>query len=94
MRAALLMMIIVGMLAGCISGRPPKDTVTDASGKATVIESDREMCERSCNDDYSRCMETTDARDNGGVNGPSGMFGASADCRDSLSKCLPSCKAR
>jgi hypothetical protein len=39
-------------------------------------------------------MDQTDARDNGGVNGPKGMFGASSDCRSALSSCMPSCKSR
>jgi hypothetical protein len=95
MRArVVLILATAGMLAGCISGRPPADTYTDKSGKTTVIESDREQCERSCNEDYSRCMDSTDAQTNGGINGPAGMFGASSDCRNGLSKCLPGCKAR
>jgi hypothetical protein len=86
--------MFVGSLAGCISGRPSSDTYTDKSGKTSVVESDREQCERSCNDSYSRCMETTDARSNSGIKGPSGMFGASSECRNDLTACLPRCKAR
>jgi hypothetical protein len=82
------------LLSGCISGRPKDDTYTDMSGKTTIIQSDRDMCTQSCNDDYSRCMETDDAQDNGSVNGPKGMFGASAECRTSLKNCLPGCKTR
>ncbi len=36
MRRPLLMIAVVGMLAGCISGKPPQDTVTDKSGNTTV----------------------------------------------------------
>ena len=35
MRRHLLMIAVVGMLAGCISGRPHQDTVTDPSGNTT-----------------------------------------------------------
>ena len=92
MRALILMIVIVGMLSGCISGRPQTDTYTDSSGKKTRIESDKEQCQRSCNDDYSRCMDTTDARDNSGINGPKGMFGSSGECRTDLSSCMKDCK--
>ena len=88
-----LMMMVVGALAGCVSGVKSPDTYTDRSGKTSVIESDREQCERSCNADYARCMDATSARSSS-VNGPSGMFGASADCRSSLSSCLSGCRAR
>ncbi len=82
------------LLSGCISGRPKEDTYTDSAGKTTVIQSDKDMCTQSCNDDYSRCMETSDAQDNGNVHGPAGMFGASAECRTTLKDCLPTCKSR
>jgi len=82
------------MLSGCISGVTPPDTYVGKDGKTTVIESDKEMCQRSCNQDYSRCMDTTAAQDNSGINGPSGVFGASGDCRSDLQKCLPTCKAQ
>lgn len=98
MRAAILTLTVLGItaavLGGCVSGRVPSDTYTDRSGKTSVIESDRGQCERSCNDEYTRCMETTDARGNSGIKGPSGMFGASSDCRNSLEACLPDCKSR
>lgn len=93
MRPLILMIAIVG-LASCISGKPPSDTYTDKSGKTSVVESDKEQCQRSCNEQYARCSETTDARDNGGVNGPAGMFGASSECRSDLSSCMVSCKSR
>jgi hypothetical protein len=90
----ILMILVVGMLSACISGVKPPDTYTDKNGKTTIIETDREMCERSCNQDYSRCMETSAAEDNSGINGPSGVFGASGDCRNDLQHCLPGCKAQ
>jgi hypothetical protein len=90
----ILVLATAVLLSGCISGRPQQDTYTDQSGKTTIIESDREQCERSCNEDYSRCMDSTGARNNGGINGPSGMFGASSDCRNDLNSCLKGCKSR
>ena len=98
MTKRILMILVVGMLSAslltaCISGVKPADTYTDRNGKTTVIESDKEMCKRSCNDDYSRCMDTSAAQDNDGIHGPSGVFGASGDCRSALQKCLPGCKA-
>ncbi|MDR3450263.1 MAG: hypothetical protein P4M15_11060 [Alphaproteobacteria bacterium] len=90
----ILILTMVGALAGCISGTKPADTYTGRDGKTTVIQSDKEMCVSSCNEEYSRCMETGAAADNSGINGPSGVFGASADCRTALQSCLPHCKAR
>jgi hypothetical protein len=91
-------LLIVGLscllLVGCISGRPKSDTYTDSNGKTTLIQSDKEICVQSCNDDYSRCMETDDAQDNSGVHGPKGMFGSSAECRSALKDCLPGCKSQ
>lgn len=87
------MLSVILLLSACISGVKPADTYTDRNGKTTVIESDKEMCERSCNDDYSRCMESSAAEDNSGINGPSGVFGASGDCRSALQKCMPTCKS-
>ena len=81
------------LVGGCISGTKTPDTYTSKAGTTTVIGSDHETCLRSCNQDYSRCMDTQPAH-NSGVNGPSGMFGASADCRNDLKKCLPSCEGR
>ena len=88
------LIMILGMLSACISGVPKQDTYTSSSGQITIIQSDREACVQSCNDEYSRCMEEDEGHNNGGVNGPPGMFGASADCHNSLKDCLPSCKGR
>ena len=86
-------MLSTGLLSGCISGLKKPDTYVGKDGKVTVIENDRESCQRSCNEDYSRCMDSRAAEDNSGINGPSGVFGASGECRDDLQKCLPGCKA-
>jgi hypothetical protein len=94
MRALILTLAAVGMLAGCVSGRPATDTYTDKSGKTSVIESDKEQCERACDLQYTRCAETGAARSNGGIIGPSGTYGASAECNGDLSACMLSCKAR
>ena len=94
MTKRILMIMVVGMLSACVSGTKPVDTYVGQDGKATRIESGRESCERSCGADYSRCMETKAATDNGGVIGPSGVFGASGDCRSALHACIPQCKSR
>jgi hypothetical protein len=86
-------LLLAAPLGGCISGTKPAETYTDSNGKTTVIEGDREECTRSCNSDNSRCMDQRAARDTG-INGPSGMFGASAECRDNLKSCLDGCKGR
>ena len=79
-------------LAGCISGAKPPDTYTDHNGTTTVIETDAEQCRSSCNQDDARCLDTGPAQTSP-VNGPAGMFGASADCRNELSQCLRDCKS-
>jgi len=94
MKRILMMIAIMGVFSGCISGTKPADTYVGQDGKVTRIESDREMCERSCNNDYSRCMDSSAANDNSGINGPSGVFGASGDCRRDLQSCLPTCKGQ
>ncbi len=98
MSKRILTIMLVGVLSapllGCISGVKSPDTYTDRDGKTTRIESDKEMCQRDCNETYSRCMETTSVSDNGGIVGsPQGIFGASGECRTDLQKCLPPCKA-
>jgi hypothetical protein len=82
------------VLSGCISGKPPADTYTsETTGKTTLIQSDKEMCESSCNDDYTRCMETQPAENTLPGTTP-GMFGPASECRSELSSCLPGCKSR
>lgn len=94
MTKRILVIMVMGMLSACVSGVAPSDTYVGKNGKTTIIESDREMCERSCNEDYSRCMELTSAENNTGLTGPSGLFGASGDCRSDLKRCLPTCKGQ
>ena len=94
MAKRILMIMLVGMLAACVSGVTPPDTYVGKNGKTTIIETDREMCERSCNEDYSRCMESTEARNNNGLTSPSGIYGASGDCRSDLKHCLPTCRGQ
>jgi len=91
---AILMISVLGMLSGCISGKPKADTYTDPSGNTTLIENDREHCEHACNDEYSRCMDTEAAHTNPVDGSPAGMFGASSDCRSDISRCLSDCKTR
>ena len=87
------MMIVLGMLSACASSHSASETYVDSVGNRTRIETDREQCIRSCNASDSTCMDSYAAR-NTGVNGPSGMFGASAECRNNLKDCLSSCKGR
>ena len=94
MMKRILMITVVGMLSACVSGTHPIDTYVGQDGKTTLIESDREMCRRSCNEEYSRCMDSHAVSDNSGINGPSGVFGASGDCRKSLQNCMPNCKGQ
>lgn len=95
----LLLVGVVVLISGCISGVREPDSYVSSTGEKTLIESDRESCTRSCNSDYSRCMDTGSAQDSGfgsssGVIGPKDMFGASADCRRDLKSCLSGCGAR
>jgi hypothetical protein len=92
MEKRILIIAIMGMLSGCVSGTTPPDTYVGKNGKTIIIESDSEMCKRSCNEDYSRCMDSQAASTNEGLDAPSGVFGASAACRNDLQKCLPTCK--
>jgi len=88
------LILITGMLSACVSGVKAPDTYVGQDGKVTIIESDREMCQRACNQDYSRCMDSSAASRNDGIDSAPGIFGASADCRNDLQKCLPTCKAQ
>ncbi len=88
-----LMVFVVSVLSACVSGTKPTDTYVGRDGQKTLIESDAEMCKRSCNEDYSRCMDTRAAgSDNSGVRGPSGVYGASGECRNALQRCVRGCK--
>ena len=80
-------------LSACISGVKEPDTYTDSTGKTTLIETDREACTRSCNEEYSRCMDTEPA-ESSAFHESSGMFGASADCHNDLKSCLPACNGQ
>ncbi len=93
MMPRILMIVIVGMLTSCVSGVSKQDTYTDRNGDTTVIQTNREMCVQSCNDDYNRCMDS-DAAQTNPAGMPPGMFGASGDCRSALKDCLPQCKGQ
>jgi hypothetical protein len=93
MMKRILVIAVVGMVSGCVSGVKQPDSYTSAGGKTTIIESNAEMCRRSCNNDFSRCMDTVPAQTSGGLTDvPTGMFGASADCKNSLRSCLVACR--
>jgi hypothetical protein len=81
-------------LSGCISGVKETDTYTDRNGKTTIIETDREACTRSCNEDFSRCMDTEPAQTNGGLHDAPNTFGARGDCHDNLKDCLSGCNTQ
>lgn len=86
----ILLLIGVGMVAGCVSGKKTPDTYTAGTGSTVRIESSREQCTTACNRNYDTCMDSYGAQ-NSGVNMPSGMTGASAECRSSLSACTLRC---
>lgn len=86
------MILVLGMLSACVSGKKPPETYVGIDGKSVIIENDEETCLRSCNDTYSRCMDSSFTETNDGYNGPSGVFGASAECRSDLQQCLRICK--
>jgi len=95
MSLRILMILLVGILAACASPKSQPDSYTDSNGKTTVVGTDREMCIRSCNEDYGRCMDTdAGVRSGGLIDTPPGMFGASGDCRSTLKDCLTACKSR
>jgi len=103
---AIITLMAAAILATACSGKPaPMSYTSPSTGKTTVIESDREMCDRACNDDYTRCMESSAAGQTGvgpGMAGvpettpgmAPGLIGPSADCRHDLQNCLPDCKSR
>ncbi len=92
MTKSILMIVIVGMLSACVSGKKPPETYVGRDGRTTIIENDVEMCKRSCNDDYSRCMDMSSGVNNDGIKGSASIFGASSECRASLKGCLQGCK--
>lgn len=93
LKKVLFVVMFLPVFSGCISGVPPTDSYTDHSGKTTVFQTDAELCVQSCNDDYDRCMDSEDV-EKSGVNGPAGMFGASANCHNTLRSCLSTCRGR
>ncbi|MDD3030292.1 MAG: hypothetical protein PHS57_08500 [Alphaproteobacteria bacterium] len=82
---------VVGMLEACVSGTQPTESYVDREGITVRLESNQEMCLRSCNDSYARCMDSR-AASGTDINGRSRLYGASAECYDSLKACLASCK--
>lgn len=86
--------LLLATLAGCVSGVPKTDTYTGSDGVVTSVATDREICERSCNADYNRCVDSGAAHRSISGNAPSELFGAKADCRADLKRCLPRCKTR
>ncbi|NTU76412.1 MAG: hypothetical protein HGA90_01110 [Alphaproteobacteria bacterium] len=79
------------LLAGCVSGRSATDTYTSRSGAVTPIETNRETCQRACNEDYERCSDRTRIYQDDRARDATRLFGVEASCRDDLKKCLPRC---
>ena len=90
----MIVFLIMGGLAACVSGKPSKDSYTDLNGKTVLIENDAEQCSRACNADYARCMDSHAAQNSTVTGAPTSMFGASAGCRSALSGCMLDCKSR
>ncbi len=89
----LLLTVIV--LLGACSAAPQKNTsYTSSSGVVTMLDNDQESCARSCNADFDRCSESSAAQSPVGRGQMTGIFGAQADCKDSLKACFSRCKAR
>ncbi|MDD5586571.1 MAG: hypothetical protein PHY92_06405 [Alphaproteobacteria bacterium] len=81
--------------AACMSGRTAPETYTSRSGTVTTIETDRESCVRSCNNDFERCTDRqVSAPSPYGNEAMPKPFGVEADCRYSLKNCLAGCKGR
>lgn len=91
---ALVFSLLLLNLTGCVSGTSPAEQYTSPSGVVTPIATDQESCKRACNADFSRCQDSNASRRSASDNAPADLFGASADCRDALKKCLPRCKGR
>ena len=91
MTKCILITLVVGMLSACVSGTPTPESYVERDGTTVFIENSQEMCTRSCNDTYARCMDSRAASDVD-INGLSPLYGASAECRDALKACLTSCK--
>jgi hypothetical protein len=94
----LILLVVCGLLllvAGCVSGKAAQDTYTSRSGTVTTIETDREACARSCNNDFERCNDMqSSATSPYGNDAMPKPFGVAADCQYALKKCLSGCKGR
>jgi hypothetical protein len=93
-RAFFAMFACALLLAACISGKPEPETYTNKEGQVTTIESDKDLCIRSCNDDYERCSDRGTTYQFDRSQDVNDIYGVSATCRDELKACLPRCKGR
>lgn len=91
---SLVFSLLLLSLGACVSGTPAAEKYTSASGAVTPIATDQESCKRACDADFNRCQDSDASRRSASPNAPADLFGASADCRESLKKCLPRCKGR
>lgn len=90
----LVVLFALTVLSGCVSGLPQKETYVAKDGTVMVIENDRESCGRACDNTYARCMDSTAVDRNSGIIGPTGLYGASGECRSDLARCKKECKSQ
>jgi hypothetical protein len=93
---SLLAVCVSGLLlAACVSGKSEGDTYTSPSGAVKSIQSDREACTRSCNNEFERCGDMLSSTRSDVSNQPTTRpFGIVSECKDSLKSCLDRCKGR
>jgi len=87
-------LVLLVLLSGCTSGKSKPVSYTSPTGSVTLIENDREACLRSCDTEYSRCGDTAASQRVFSTDIPASFFGAPADCRKALEKCITGCKSR
>lgn len=94
MNKALSFCLLLGALSACTAAPKHTDSYSGASG-VVPIETDREVCVRSCNADFDRCSDSRPAQERVGRGGQmDGVFGGAADCKDDMKSCLARCKSR
>ncbi|HBM91170.1 MAG TPA: hypothetical protein DD400_04775 [Rhodospirillaceae bacterium] len=81
-------------LSACTPAPRSVDSYTSAAGTTVFFENDRDACISSCNTEFDRCSDMTAAQNPVGRGQMTGIFGAEADCKDSLRSCLKECRVR
>ena len=95
----MLQRLLIGVLlsltlAACEAPRQTSTYTSPTTGVTTSIESDRESCLSRCNKNFDRCGDQESVRRPSDPYGPRDLFGAGADCRQTLGNCMNSCKGR